>query len=306
MNFKPIIALFLLVLMSFSSCKKDENEFVPAPPRDRTVQQAADKDSLMNYFATHYYNSSLFETPGNYSYEDIEIFEVDETGVPDGYTLLSEAAALETIIFDLNEVEYEYYILKLNLGGGAHPNFTDDVTINYEGMVLDGDVFDSTANPANLDLTEVIEGWRRILPDFGTAVNAIENPDGTVSYEDYGLGVMFIPSGLAYFNNPPIGINVYENLIFKFELYRAQENDHDFDLVPTHLEDLDGDKNIFSDDTDGDNVPDFFDPDDDGDGVGTRFEDLDNDGDPTNDDTDGDTIPNYLDRSTAISNQEES
>ena len=174
-------------------------------------------------------------------------------------------------------------------------------------IIEDADVFDSTANPANLDLIDLIEGWRRVIPQFGTSVSVIENPDGTVTYDNYGLGVMFLPSGLAYYNLPPFGINFYDNLIFKFELYRTQINDHDNDLVPTHLEDIgeDQDFNIFNDDTDGDNLPNFLDPDDDNDGVLTMYEDLDNDGDPTNDDTDGDLIPNYLDSSTAISNQDE-
>ena len=68
---------------------------------------------------------------------------------------------------------------------------------------------------------------------------------------------------------------------------------------------MNGNGNVFDDNTDGDDLPDFFDVDDDGDGALTRFEDVDNDGDPTNDDTDNDGIPNYLDADTAISNQEE-
>ena len=309
MKIKYVVISLLLLCLSFSSCKSDDDDFQTTPPRDRTVQQAADKDSLLNYLSTHYYNASAFETPGNYTYDDIEITELPPDGIlpnPDENALLIDAVETFTEVFA--DVEYEYYVLRLNQGGGDAPNFTDDVTVNYQGSLLDGDVFDSTATPVNLDLIELIEGWRRVLPGFGTAVNITENPDGTISYDNYGFGVMFLPSGLAYYNLPPLGIEAYDNLIFKFELYRAQENDHDSDLVPTHLEDLEegvGDRNIFNDDTDGDNIPNFFDPDDDNDGVDTEFEDLDNDGDPTNDDTDGDGVPNYLDASTALSNEDD-
>ena len=90
--------------------------------------------------------------------------------------------------------------------------------------------------------------------------------------------------------------------------------DHDFDNVPSHLEDLDGDYNLTDDNTDDDSFANFVDGDDDNDGTLTIDEDLEpdtdltvdrdgdgdptndiGDGDPTNDDTDGDGIPNYLD-----------
>ncbi|NRA91085.1 MAG: hypothetical protein HRU26_00100 [Psychroserpens sp.] len=310
-NFKAAIFLILITIVCFNSCQNDDDEFEIAPPRDRTVQQARDKDSLETYLETRYYNSSLFETPGNYTYDDIIITELpkDDDGNyldlpdPDDNTLLVDA--VETFVIEFADTEYEYYVLKLNNGGGTSPNFTDDITINYEGVSFDNDVFDSTANPVNLDLIELIEGWRRVLPDFGTSVSISENPDGTISYDNYGLGVMFIPSGLAYFNSPPFGIDLYENLVFKFELYRTQENDHDGDTVPTHVEDQNGDFNIFNDDKDGDQIPNFFDADDDNDGIPTLFEDIDNDGDPTNDDTNGNGVPNYLDQNDAISNQDE-
>ena len=312
MMFRNTIVVLLLSVLCFTSCKNDDDGFEIPPPRDRTAQQARDKDSLLNYMSTHYYNSSTFETPGNYTYDDIIIKELPRDEVtgeyldlpePDENTLLIDA--IETFTAEYLDVEYEYYSLKLNQGGGASPYPSDTVNINYFGQSFDGEGFDSTANAENLDLITLIEAWRLVLPDFGTSTSIIDNGDGTFSYDNYGLGVMFVPSGLAYFNAPPFGISQYENLIFKFELYTREPNDHDGDLVLSFLEDIDGDDNVFNDDTDNDGVPDFFDIDDDGDGVLTKYEDLDNDGDPTNDDTDGDGIPNYLDSGTAISNQDE-
>ena len=48
-------------------------------------------------------------------------------------------------------------------------------------------------------------------------------------------------------------------------------------------------------DTDSDGIPDFRDPDDDGDGIATRDEDFNQDGNYANDDSKGNGIPNYLD-----------
>ena len=311
MTLRNTIAILLLLALCFTSCKKDDENFELPPPRDRAEQQEADKDSLLNYLSTHYYNSTFFETPGNYRYEDIiltELPDVDGDGVyedmpmPDMNTLLIDAIEIHTTEF--NDVEYEFYTLKLNQGGGDAPYSSDSVNINYFGQLFDGEDFDSTANPENFDLTTLIEAWRVVLPNFGTAFDFVENGDGTFTYNDYGLGVMFVPSGLAYFNLPPFGIPAYENLIFKFELYTREINDHDADLVLSFIEDLNGNGSVFDDDTDNDNIPNFFDIDDDNDGVLTQHEDLDNNGDPTDDDTDGDGIPNYLDSGTSISNQE--
>jgi len=130
---------------------------------------------------------------------------------------------------------------------------------------------------------------------------------------------MFLPSGLAYFSNATAGISAYEPIIFKFELIRVSENDHDADGIPSYLEDLykedgtlgsDGEFTVNyedltdenDDDTDGDGAPNYFDADDDGDGVLTIDEDLNGDGDPTND-IGANGIPNYLDSEETTSKE---
>ncbi len=315
MTIRSLLLIFTVAILCFLSCKPDDSgDAYIQPARDRTVQQEADKDSLLNYLSTHYYNSSVFGIPGDYTYQDIVITElpdVNNDGVyedlpsPETNTLLIDD--IETHVVEYQDVEYEYYILRLNQGGGDAPYSSDTVNINYFGQFFDGDDFDSTANAANFDLVTLVEAWSLVLPSFGTASNFVENEDGTFSYTNYGLGVMFIPSGLAYFNSPPFGseISQYENLIFKFELYTSEANDHDEDLILSYLEDLNGNGDVYDDDTDNDGLPNFFDFDDDGDGVLTRYEDIDNDGDPTNDDTDSDGIPNYLDAGTTLSNQDD-
>ncbi len=314
MKFNKLYILSIFLVCVFFSCKKDDDDgFASVPPRDRAEQQAVDRDSLLMYFQTHYYNASAFTEPGNYSYDQIIISELpkDENGNymdlpdPDDNALL--AGDITTYTATIADINYEYYALIINQGGGEKPRFTDDIVINYSGNLMDEAVFDNSVNPVNFDMiTEIaVEGWRRILPNFGTAEgNGTVNEDGTISYSNYGVGVMFIPSGLAYFNSPPLGIPAYSNLIFKFELYDSAFNDHDGDGVFSHLEDLNNNGSVFDDNTDGDQGADYADQDDDGDGVFTLFEDINEDGDPTNDDTDGDGIPNYLDPESTESNQD--
>ena len=99
-----------------------------------------------------------------------------------------------------------------------------------------------------------------------------ERQDGTISYDGYGVGVMFLPSGLGYFATYTGSIPSYSNLIFKFELMQTETMDHDFDNVPSYMEVVEVDYDLYSNDTDGDLVVDFIDFDDDGDGTATSEE----------------------------------
>ena len=69
--------------------------------------------------------------------------------------------------------------------------------------------------------------------------------------------------------------------------------DDDNDGVPNVFEDFNQDGNKDNDDTDGDGIANYLDPDDDGDGVLTQYEAVDADGNPI--DTDGDGDVDFLD-----------
>ncbi len=274
-------ATFLLVLvLGFTGCKKnDDDEITTVPERDRAEQQLIDKDSLLGYLNTHYYNASTFSTPANFKMSDLIISELpkDANGNyldlpdPDNNTLLIDDVEIKTTTY--LDVEYEYYVLRLNQGGGNMPKFTDNISINYSGNLMDETVFDSTVNSTVFDLINLIQGWRSVLVEFSTSDGSyVINPDGTVEFNDYGFGAMFLPSGLAYYSSAPSGIAVYSNLIFKFELYQSAHNDHDADGIFSHLEDVNNNQNAFDDDTDSDNVPDFLDANDDNDSIITRNE----------------------------------
>ena len=71
------------------------------------------------------------------------------------------------------------------------------------------------------------------------------------------------------------------------------EQDDD-DGIPRDQEDLNDDGDLFNDDTDDDNIPNFIDTDDDNDNVPTSVEIINNEGDDLPD-TDDDGTPNYLD-----------
>jgi len=332
MKIRKITLFILCTIVVFVSCNNDDDDgsdVILVPIADRTEQQVIDKDSLLGYLNTNYYNSSVFIGNPNPSIDDLVITELpDGETVPIDHTLLIDDVEIKTTVFvDFDEeVDYEYYILRLNQGGGIEkPNFSDNVRVNYSGNLLDEVVFDSSANPVDFDLITLVPGWSRVLPEFNSAESFIESGDGTINYSNTGVGVMFLPSGLGYFaDSPTSSIPIYSNLIFKFELYQTEILDHDFDGISSYLEDLNGDLSLGNDDTDEDGIPNFIDRDDDNDGTLTVEEDLedidpnvdsngdgildndlDGDGDPTNDDTDGDGTPNYLDTDDIVSNKDD-
>ena len=316
MKFKLYILLITILLLGSSCGDDDDDGIVEVPEADRTEQQVIDNDSLVSFLQSHYVDESLLTNNPTILFNEIEINQLPEDGElpnPDQNSLLIDM--VETLTTTYFDVEYEYYILKINQGGSENsPNFSDKVRVSYEGTLMDDTVFDSSSTPVDFDLTSTIAGWGRVLPEYNNAEDFIVNSDGTVTYNNPGIGIMFLPSGLGYYSAAAGTVPVYSNLIFKFKVFQSEVNDHDFDNVPSHLEDLNGDYDLTNDDTDDDTFADFVDSDDDNDGTLTIDEDLEpdsdltvdrdgdgdptndiGDGDPTNDDSDGDGIPNYLD-----------
>ena len=312
-----------IAVLSLVSCNNDDDAITRTPPRDRAEQQIADNDSILNYFNTHYYNASDFDGVDTPKIKDLVL-----DTIPDGKVKLADElydavnnpnGKLIPYTVTYAKTEYIYYVLELNKGGGDEaPHFCDKVRVLYEGSLVSNDkIFDSAITPIDLDLvgntptSGTIFGWRLVFPQFNPSETIGTASDGTRDYTNHGTGVMFLPSGLAYFSNSTTGIPAYSPLVFKFELLQSFVNDHDDDGVPSYLEDIftidgiagsdgeftiDGDdrNSDTDDDTDNDGTPDYVDTDDDGDGVSTEDEDLDGDGDPTND-IGPNNKPRYLD-----------
>jgi len=273
MKYKYNILFICALIISVISCSPDdEDSIVSVPENDRTEQQVVDNDALEIFLNTHYYNSTEVSALANPSMADVVITELlDGETLPSDVTLLMSAVETKTTTY--LDVEYEYYILKINQGSGSEsPRFCDKVRVNYSGSLMDGTNFDGTSIPVNFDLVSVIPGWSRVMPEFNVANSYSSNSDGTISYDGYGIGVMFLPSGLGYFATYSGSIPSYSNLIFKFELLQTETMDHDFDNIPTYMEVIEVDYDLYGKDTDEDLVVDFVDGDDDGDGTSTADE----------------------------------
>jgi hypothetical protein len=287
------------------SCKKDDNNDVETvPPRDRGEQAIDDDEAILAYLQTHFYNAEDFENPAanfNYSVKFDTI-----SGDNAGKTPIMDSDLLTTKIMRRDSVDYTIYILKIREGAGDKPTFADSTFQNYKGELLNRDLFDNTANPVWFDhpgtLTQANPGIAVValteaMLGFGEASGFSINEDNTVSWDnDFGIGAVFLPSGLGYFNSSPAGIPIYSPLIFSFQLYGVNEADHDQDGIPSYMEDLDGDGILYNDDTDENTFPNYLDSDDDGDGTLTSDEiTVNDDGSIDFPDTNSNGTPNYLD-----------
>lgn len=304
MKIKNYILLLATLILGFISCKKDDDGGSSSVEvKDRAEQYLVEMDSIETYLETHFYNYEEFVTDPETKIE----FDTIAGDNADKIPLIDQISFM--MVSDFEDVEYKLYYLQVREGGDDQmdsPTFGDNVYATYKGNTIYGDVFDSKATPGWLSLPGSVQGFREVMTKFKSSTSSgVDVNTGDEIFENFGIGAMFIPSGLAYYEVYRTGIPSYSPLIFTFELMENTSlTDSDDDGIINILEDIDGDRDLNNDDTDEDLIPDYLDVDDDGDGILTKYEDLDEDGDPTNDDTDGDGIPNYLDEDSTDSTQD--
>jgi hypothetical protein len=310
MNKFKFYFIVLIASVSLFSCSKDDNNTPITPPEDYAVQYPKDIALIEDYLKTHYIE--VVNNPGSVDDQDVTI-----TKIPAGGTQRSIMSYLKSDTYPKLLVRnvkmhnvasgYDIYYLVLRPGIGESPTNVDGVLAAYKGTYLSSSAA-TASKPSELTATFfkevkypqeilnlytdiIIIGRSEIFPQFKTGRTPVINSDGTVTYSDFGAGVMFIPSGLAYYNTGATGIPAYAPLVFSFKLYNIQRLDQDNDGIPSYLEDLlnrDGyvydyrnknnypttpeDEIRYADDTDKDGIPDFLDVDDDGDNYTTKLE----------------------------------
>ncbi len=189
---------------------------------------------------------------------------------------------LEFITVNKHDIAYKVYYLKLDDGkiDEIAPTKVDSVFVAYKGtsFVKNSETnattqthFETVVNPTWLTLDGVILGWSEIIPLVHPGEVTVDPVTGNLSYSQNGSIVMFLPSGLAYFNQSRTSIPAYSPLIFNVKLFKQKSRDHDRDRVLSRNEYvINADFSIL--DSDGDGLADYLDVDDDNDGVLTKEE----------------------------------
>lgn len=130
-----------------------------------------------------------------------ETEQLAELNLAEGEAFLAENAERDEVEVTTSGLQYEV----LEAGDGASPGPMSEVEVHYEGMLVDGTVFDSSfdrGEPVSFRVDQVIEGWQEALQ--------------LMSAGDSWM--IYIPAELAYGaqGQGPIGPN--ETLIFRVEL----------------------------------------------------------------------------------------
>src|SRR5262245_2616175 len=125
-----------------------------------------------------------------------------EKSLKDGQQFLADNKAKQGVM--TTDSGLQYYVMKA--GTGRSPKATDVVRVNYEGLLIDGKVFDTTRckEPAEFPVNRVIPGWTEALQKMKVG-------------DKWRL---YIPSHLAYGPQAPPGgpIPPFSTLIFDVEL----------------------------------------------------------------------------------------
>ena len=286
---KKLLFLFPLFFILLT-CNKDE-ETPTIEVREYSEQVNVDQQMIEDFMKSHTYNYEDFNKQSNVS---VRFDTIDASN--SSKSSLFEMASLKTVNVndaDGNSIPHNLYYILAQQGSNNSPEVTDSVYVTYQGSLIDGYVFDERKFPMWLDLPNTISGFREGITELKSG-NYFVNKNGTVTYDSYGVGIFFLPSGIGYFENSASGIPGYSPLIFTINLMTHTPTDHDNDGILSIFEDIDGNGDPFGDDTDGDNLWNMYDVDDDGDGILTINE-LDKNNDGVIDDTDNDGTPDYLD-----------
>lgn len=300
-----IVVLSLCSLFFLACSDDDDNGGTKVEIRDPEEVKVENMVEIESFLETHYYE--FVDNPQNPNFKTF-VFDTI-AGENSDKTPIMQSEFLASKEVEQRNVLYKLYYLKIREGNSEirKPSFADSTLVTYQGFTIDNEPFDANPNPIWFDLTQTVRGFYELMPELRGSSGFVENNDGTVTFnDDFGVGVVFIPSGIGYFAAPPSGspIKRYQPIIFATQLYKSVESDHDQDGIPTYLEDIDGDGRVNTppdgdekgDDTDGDNAPNYLDRDDDGDGVLTIDEIIINDdGSIEFPDSNGNSIPDYLD-----------
>lgn len=288
-----IFKLFFVfaLLLVISSCNKDDDTYVE-PLRDYGEQYAKDLDSINKFIDTHYltvdanYNVTFSEILAGGTQQSIR----QQTDYPLDFTMVQN---------DDQDVNYKLYFIKLRQGSGRYPTAVDSVHVAYKGeniftnkveilpstepvktyrTFLDVNQFDFSSFPVWFQLQDLVPGWAEIIPKFRTGVydvSDVPNPN-PVNFQEYGAGIMFLPSALGYYANSSASgtIPSYAPLIFSFKLMELRYKDHDRDGILSKDEGNPNDPTmkLIDYDSDGDGTANMYDVDDDGDYVLTKNE----------------------------------
>ena len=102
-----------------------------------------------------------------------------------------------------------YRLVSRSTNPGAQPTVADNVTINYEGKLITGQVFDSSYarnEPANFPLGRLIPAWQQAIPLMHVGDEIILYTPPSAAYGDRDLSPDIPPNSTLIFRVQLLGI----------------------------------------------------------------------------------------------------
>lgn len=131
-------------------------------------------------------------------------------------------AKLQASNDNLKRTDSGLYYEIIESGNAVKPGSTDEVTVHYEGTLINGEMFDSSVKrgkPATFGLNQVIPGWTEGLQLIGKG----------------GKLKLYVPSDLGYGDEGRPGIPPGAMLIFDVELIDVKQVDKKVSAVTPAL-----------------------------------------------------------------------
>lgn len=238
-TFLRLVTCFF-ILFAIASCNNDDdNGFQQEPIRERGPQAILDDAKIVQFLKTHTYNKTDFEATVNQETSDLVFTKVTDESL----SLFNESEeTLKKIELEAGGIKQTVYVLIAKKGEGKQlaDKSTNSYNVTYRGTHItdenDEVVFDERFKLIWLTNGNLIKGFAGAMSEFNAAqmittasskditcnVKTVEFDDkGKALYTGQGIGAIFIPSGLGYFNVAQTNssgttiIPRYSNLIFK-------------------------------------------------------------------------------------------
>jgi len=102
-----------------------------------------------------------------------------------------------------------YRLVSRSMSPGAQPTVADNVTINYEGKLISGQVFDSSYErhePATFPLGRLISAWQQAIPQMHVGDEIILYSPPSSAYGERDLSPDIPPNSTLIFRVQLLGI----------------------------------------------------------------------------------------------------
>ncbi len=129
-----------------------------------------------------------------------------EKNLKDGQAYLQQNKAKKGVVVLPSGLQYQI----ITAGKGTSPSKNDSVTVDYEGQLIDGKVFDSSykrGKPVTFKVSQVIPGWTEVLQKMKPGATWQVTIPANLAYGEHGIGDMIGPNQTLLFKIHLIKVN---------------------------------------------------------------------------------------------------